>query len=122
MISSLFAKIMLIWYTYPNGLQIWKNTTQLLSNVSNSTSPIGVIVSVQTQAFPWFWPIFPFVLYLYLLVSFADSPNGGKLYMIAALCFIISVFLAFGSYISDAIINFVIFAAAFFLSNQFKKF
>lgn len=122
MIETLFANFLFIWYTYPNGLQVWKNTTDLLSNVSNSTSPIGVIVSVQQQAFPWFWPLFPFVIYLYLLVQYADSPNGGKLYMIAALAFVISIFLAFGSYISDAVINFTVFAVAFFLSNQFKKF
>jgi hypothetical protein len=52
---------------------------------------------------------------------YSDSPQGGKLFMIAGLVFVISVFMALGGFIGDAMINFIIFAAAFFLSNLFHK-
>ena len=110
-----------VYVTEPNGLRVWENSTQLFQNITNSSSPIGAIGHVINTGLPFFWPIFPFILYLYLFIIYSDSPSGGKLYMIAGLVFVISVFMAFAGLIPNAIINFAIFAATFFLANQFNK-
>ena len=76
--------------------------------------------TVNTQL-PFFWPLLPFALYLYLFVVYADSPSGGKFMMITGIVFVISVFMAFGGYLQDAVINLMIFILAFVLSTQFHK-
>lgn len=106
--------------TYTNTNCYWENSSQIFQNVTNSVSPIGAISNTINTGLPWFWPAFPFILYLYLFIIYSDSPSGGKLYMIAALVFVISIFMAFGGLILDALINLVIFIIAFILSNQFK--
>lgn len=109
------------YVTLPNGTTIWENASQIFVNVTNSTSPVGAAQAAIKTTIPWFWPLFPFVLYIYLIVEFADSPTGGKLYMIALLAFMISAFLALGGYISDAVIQFVIFIGAFYFSKLLKS-
>lgn len=106
--------------TYTNPNCYWENSSQIFYNITNSTSPIAAVQSTINTGLPWFWPLFPFILYLYLFVAFQDSPSGGKLYMIAALVFVISIFMALGGLLIDAVINFGIFAITFFLSGQFK--
>lgn len=107
--------------TYTNPNCVWQNATQTFVNITNSTSPIGAIQATIGKQLPFFWPLFPFVLYLWLFVIYSDSPGKGKTYMITALVFVISVFLAIGGYITDAVINFIIFALAFWLSGLFAK-
>lgn len=106
-------------YTNPNC--VWQNSTSTFSNITNSTSPFGVIQHIFGAQLPFFWPALPFMLYLWLFIIFSDSPGKAKIYMIAGLVFVISVFLAAGGYISDAVINFIIFVLAFWLSGLFSK-
>ena len=107
-------------YVTVNGVQVWENSSQMFGNITNSTSPIGAIGNVVNSQLPWFWPLFTFLLYIYLYILYSDSPSGGKLYGIAALVLIISVFLALGGNIADGVINFIIFGVTFFVANQFK--
>jgi hypothetical protein len=106
-------------YTNPNC--VWQNSTQTFANITNSTSPLGAIQHIFGQQLPWFWPLLPFALYIWLFITFSDSPGKGKIYMITGLVFVISVFLALGGYIADAVINFIIFVLAFWLSGLFSK-
>jgi len=112
-----------MWYTYPNnGVQVWQNASQIFQNITNSTSPVGAINQAVNTAIPWFWPLFPFALYLYLLSVYSDSPSGGKLYMISALVLVVSAFMALGGYLLDGVINVVIFLGSFWLSRMFRKY
>ena len=78
-------------------------------------------MQTMNTSLPWFWPLLPFVLYIYMFVVYSDSPSGGKFMMISAIVFVISIFMAFGGYLSDAVINLMIFILAFILSTQFKR-
>jgi len=69
----------MVYETLANGTRIWVNATDIFKNITNSTSPIGAVNQVVNHELPFFWPAFPFVLYLYLMVVYADSPQGGKL-------------------------------------------
>lgn len=107
-------------YETINGIQVWVNSTKLFQNITNSTSPVQALQSTIGKTLPWFWPLLPFILYLWMFSVFSDSPGKGKIYMIAAIVFVISAFMAIGGLIGDAIINFLIFITAFWLSNLFK--
>lgn len=98
----------------------WSST--LIHNFSNSTAdPFNAIIQQTTNAaLPWFWPAFPFILYLYLFILFRDAPGRMKFVFIALLGLVISIFMTAGGLLSDAVINVVIFAIALFASNLFK--
>ena len=102
------------WDCYLNG------TLGGTENISNSTSPVGAVSGDIKAALPWFWPVIPFMLYIGMMFWYADSPQRGKLVMISALVLVISFFMVFGGFISDAIFNFFVFAVAFILTRLFK--
>lgn len=111
----------MVWVTNATGGKVWKNTSQLLQNITNSTSPLGAANHLIGQTLPWFWPFFPFFLYMYLMILYQDSPSRGKILGIATLVFVISIFMFFGGYLLDSIINFIIFSLAVFFAPQLKK-
>ena len=103
---------------YSNGT--YYNWTTLLPNMTNSTNPIGTLATAPAKALPWFWPIIPFLLYIYLLSLFGDSPSNGKFIGITALVLVISVFLAASGYTSSAALNIVLFLLAWVSAWIFK--
>lgn len=116
----------MVWQSVYNAVcacyqQTWVNSSQIFGNITASTSPIAALNNVINNQLPWFWPAFPFVLYIWMLSLYSDSPTGGKLFMITGIVFVICAFMAIGGYLIDAIINFLIFIVAFVFSGLFKK-
>ena len=116
-------------YLLPNGTNVggqWCGWTCYETgvlggvNVSNSVSPIAAVTTDINNALPWYWPIIPFIIYILMMVWYDDSPQRGKLYMIAAIVFVISIFMVFGGYLPDAIFNFFVFIIAFITTRLFK--
>lgn len=107
--------------SYSNPNCVWQNSTQTFANITSSTNPFAAVQATFAKQLPFFWPILPFVLYLWLFIIFSDSPGKGKTYMITGLVLVISIFLAISGSITDAAINFIIFGASFWLSGLFSK-
>jgi hypothetical protein len=88
------------------------NTCYLINGTVKNITNIGQIPTSISSALPWFWPIIPFGLYLYLIIIFNESPTKGKFLGIAALVMVISIFMATGQLIQDAVLNIIIFMLA----------
>jgi len=103
---------------YPNGT--WYNWTQVFTNITNSQSPTGMVINGFNSAFPWLWPLFSILIYVFLLILFQDAPVKGKFISIATIGFVYSVILAAAGYIPDAIINIIIMVIALVVSTLFR--
>lgn len=98
---------------------IWKNWSSYMA-LSNNTDPVSGIITSATNANPTLMPIFCGALYVFLWIKFADAPSRFKLVGITALVFVISVVMVAGGFMADAVLNFIAFILAYFLSLLFK--
>jgi len=98
----------------------WCGWGGAIANMTNSTDPISATVGTAFNVLPIIPAIFLGSLYVFLWVKFARSPGRFKLVAISALVFSISVVMAAGGLGVQALLNFVVFVAAYFISLLFR--
>lgn len=98
----------------------WINWTAGFVHITNTTDPVTAIVNTVSNQLPWFWPVVPFILYMYLVIVYNNAPQRWKFVGISALVLVITAFMALAFNNVDAIANVIIFGVALLLSNMFK--
>lgn len=105
---------------YPNGTwYAWVNQSGL-GQITNSSDPFSTLIHSVSAALPWLFPVILGAFYVFLWVQFGDSPSRFKLASITALVFVVSFFMAAAGFVNNAVLNFVVFGIAFFVSFLFR--
>lgn len=102
------------------GVSTWVNWPSAGAAISNSSDPVSGNISLVNTALPWLLPVFLGGIYVMLWLLFRNSPSKYKLVSITLLVFVISFFMAAFGLTADALLNFAIFALAYFITYLFK--
>jgi len=104
---------------FPNGS--WCGWMTQFNNVSATTDPVSVTFGTGLHAIPILMPIFLGALYVFLWVRFGRAPSVYKFIGISGLMLVISIVMAAGGLVLSAVLNFGVFAAAYFLSYLYNR-
>lgn len=99
----------------------WCGWTSQFTQITNSSDPVSSTFGIGVHAIPILMPCLAGALYVFLWVRFGSAPTKFKFIGISALMLVISVIMAASGFTADALINFAVFGAAYFLSFLFDR-